>query len=157
VVRGAKIINMFLPSSRGSRSTVARGVISSAMRSSNRRPNAVYDRYFDLAPVDQEALGHTSFRLVIVRLDLRPQLHFAEFEVALLFARVLIFFRLLVFESSVITDFDDGRLCIWRDLDEIQTCSPSARKRLLGRHDAELFPIFVDHADRSNADLLVDS
>ena len=146
VARGAKIMNMFFPSSRGSRSTVASGAMSSAMRSSSRRPNDVYviSRPRNmivtliLLPSSKQPLGHPRFRLVVVRLDLRPQLHFLEFEVALLLAGILIFLRLLVFQPPVVGDLTDRRLGVGRDLDEVQAGAPRTRERVFGWQDPEL-------------------
>ena len=75
----------------------------------------------------------------------------------LLLAGVLVFLGLLVFQTAVIGDLTYRRLCRRRDFDQVQSCGPSARERVFGRQDAELFAVFVDDANGTNADLIVDA
>src|SRR5579872_7439822 len=112
---------------------------------------AKHDRDFYLAAVHEEPFGHSCFDLVIVSLDLRSQLDFSELEIALLLASVFIFFRLFVFQSSVIADPADGWSRRRRDFDQVEAALSREGERVLGRHDAELCPVIVDDADATDS------
>jgi hypothetical protein len=118
---------------------------------------AEHDRHFHFAAVQQEAFRHLRFDFVIVRVDLRPELHLAQFPVLLFLARVFVFFRLLVLQSTVITDSTDWRHGGGRHLDQIEALRPRHSERFFGRHDAELRAFIVDHPNGANADLVVDT
>src|SRR6185437_7009184 len=85
------------------------------------------------------------------------QLDFFEFEVALLFTSVFVFFRLLVLEATVVGDFADRRLCRRRDFDQVETCRSRSRQRVFGGEDPELFSVFVDDSYLTNPYLIVDA
>jgi hypothetical protein len=96
---------------------------------------AKHDRYFDLASVEQQPFGHPRLRLVVVRLDLRTQLHFFEFEVALFLASVFVFFRLLVLEAPVVGDLADRRLRVGETSIRSSPATLRACERVFGRDE----------------------
>ena len=118
---------------------------------------AEHDRHFDFAAVEKQPFGHLRFDFVVVRVDLGSQFHLAQFEVFLLLARVFVFLRLLVLQSTVITNATDRRNRGGRDLDEVEPLRAREIHRFLGRHDAELGPLIDDHANGADADLVVDA
>jgi hypothetical protein len=110
----------------------------------------------DLGAVPEELDGAIALPPVVVVADLRPQLYLLERDVHLVTAARSRAPFLLEAPLPVVHDAADGRLCGRRDLDEIQVAGVRVRPRLVGGHDAELLPCFVDQAHLACTDLLVD-
>ena len=95
--------------------------------------------------------------VVIVLVDLRPELDFLDLDdvlVPLRFAGALL---LLVLVLPVIHDPADRRHGRGRDLHEVEPLLPGNRQGLRRGHDAELLARVVDDADFTNADAFVDA
>jgi hypothetical protein len=67
------------------------------------------------------------------------------------------FLLLLVLELAEVHDSADGRLLVGRHLDEVEAGLTREIQGLLGGDDPELASLRRDHADRRDADLLVDA
>ena len=74
----------------------------------------------------------------------------------LVFLGFLFLFHLLKAEFAVIHDLTDRRLCVWRDLDQIQVLLKGDPKRVLRGHDAKLRAILPDQTDLFVSDLLIE-
>jgi hypothetical protein len=92
-----------------------------------------------------------------VNVDLRPEFDLAQFPVFLFLARVFVFLRLFVLESTVIADSTDRRHRGGRDFNEVEALGARHVERFLGGHDAELSSLIVDHPHRADPDLVVDA
>src|SRR5207237_8738165 len=101
------------------------------------------DRCLDLVPIGQEALDVLLLELVIVLVDLRPELDFLDLDdLLVLFGRALpLLFMVLV--APEIHDAADRRRRRCRNLHEVQPLLPRNRQCLRRRHDAELFTRFI--------------
>jgi hypothetical protein len=64
---------------------------------------------------------------------------------------------LFVEEAAVILDAADGGNCIGRDLDQIKAALAGNSERLKGGQDAELLAVFVDYADFTRTNPVVDA
>ena len=143
---------MLRPSSLGSRSTEANFAVSAATRSRILRPCCAY-----ATSRPRNMLGGTELDLVVMFLDLGPQLDLAQLHVVRLLAGLAVFFVLLVAQPAVIVKTADRRHGHRRDFDQVDTAVASHRKRIPRRHDPELRAIIRDHAHLRHADLLVDA
>ena len=88
--------------------------------------------------------------------DHRAQFDFFDFNHALLlagFGKALLF---LEFEFSVIENFGDRRLGIWRNLNEIKPSFLGHNHGLPGWHDANIVAVSINQAHVSAFDAVVD-
>jgi len=67
-----------------------------------------------------------------MRLDLGTKFDFLQLPILLLFARIFVFFLLLVLQAAVVADLADRRLRGRRDFDQIQSGGSRAGQRLFG-------------------------
>src|SRR5207237_390446 len=113
------------------------------------------DRRLDLVAFGQEALDVLLLEIVIVHVHLRPELDLLDLDHALVFlglAGALLFLVLILAE---VHDPADRRHGSRRDLDEVEALLLCDGQRGRRRHDPELRPGLVDHADFSNTDAFV--
>ena len=138
--------------------------MSSARRCSSRKPSSGRDCSrprnmivtLTLSPCLEEPLDVTLLGLVVVRVDLRAELHLfddGEGLVAPGFARLL---RALVLELAVVHELADGRTGHRGDLDQIQVRLGGEFEGLADRHDADLLALGADETDLGDADPVVD-
>src|SRR4030095_6997632 len=95
--------------------------------------------------------------VVVVVVDVGPELHFFDLRRLLFLLGVLLLLFLLINELSEVHDAADRRSCGRRDLDEVE---PGFARLLecVGHHDdAQRFPFGADQPDLLPADLLVDA
>src|SRR5262245_35861830 len=110
---------------------------------------------FDLVAVGEEALDVLLLEVVIVLVDLRTELDLFDLDHALVLLRFAAALLLLVLILAEVHDSADGRYRSGRNLDQIQPFLLGDRQRGGRRHDPELLPVLVDHADFSNTDAFV--
>ena len=119
--------------------------------------SAEHDGDLDLVPGTQEPDDVTLLGLVVVRVDLRPQLHLFDDRVGLVPAGLARLLRGLVLVLAEIHQLADGRPGCCRDLDEVEIgllCQP---KCVLDPDDAYLLTVRSDQSHLGNADALVDA
>jgi hypothetical protein len=117
---------------------------------------AEHDRDFDLVAVLEETLDVALLGVVVVRRDLRPELDFADVDLLLVLAGLLLLLLLLVFVLRVVEHPRHRRLVVRRDLDQVEIGGLGAAQRLRGVDDPELLPVRPDQAHLWDADPLVD-
>src|SRR6185436_9924010 len=109
-----------------------------------------------LVAVLEETLDVLLLELVIVFVDLRPELDLFDqdhFLVTLRLATALLFLVLVLPE---IHDAADRRYGRRRNLDQVESLLLGDRQCLRRRHDAELLAGVIDDADFADADSFVD-
>ena len=115
------------------------------------------DRRLDLVAFLEEALDVLLLELVVVLVDLRPELDLLDLDhllVLLGLARALLLLILVLPEVHDAADRRHGRR---RDLDQVEPLLLRDGQSLRRRHDAELCAGVVDHPDFADADAFVDA
>src|SRR6266850_2844613 len=122
------------------------------------RDRAAAEEHRDLhaVPLAEEGPDVTHLEVDVVNARLRADLHFLQHDGGRLLAGLLRLLLLGVPELAVVHDPADRGLGGGRDLDQVELALLGDPERLLGRHDAELRAVGVDHADLSRTDLVVD-
>ena len=111
----------------------------------------------DLIATSQKPDGLVLLGLVIVIIDGHRKLDFLHGDDLLLFARGALGLFLLVEITAVVLDAADGRGGVGRDFDQVESPLTGDAERFKRRQDAELFAIFVDHADFAGANAIVNA
>src|SRR5205807_1122581 len=93
--------------------------------------------------------------LVIMLGGCRPKLHFLELRALLVFALLVRLLIRLVKEFSVIGDLADWRLCIRRNLHQVQATLPGQPHRFERLHHAQLPAVVVYHTNFPSPDAFV--
>src|SRR5436190_15221637 len=118
--------------------------------------SAEEDRRLDLVAVLEEALDVLLLELIVVLVDLRPELDLLDQDHLLVLLGLPAPLLLLVLELAEVHDAADRRHRRRRDLDEVESFLPCDGQGLRRRHDAELLAGVVDDADFADPDALVD-
>src|SRR5690606_36238461 len=113
------------------------------------------DRRLDLVAFRQEALDVLLLELVVVLVDLRPELDLLDRDRLLMLPRRSRPLLLLILVIAEIHDSAYRRLGGRGDFHQIQSLAPRQLQRLRRRHDAELGSGFVDYAHFTHTDPLV--
>ena len=119
--------------------------------------SAEHDGDLDLVPGLEEAHDVTLLGLVVVRVDLGPELHFLDDRQDLVASGFAGLLRALVLELAVVHELADRRPGVRGDLDEIEIgllCHPQG---LSDGDDADLLTGCSDKANFGNADPVVDA
>lgn len=95
-------------------------------------------------------------RGVISHVDLRAELHLFDFNLALVLASLLCLDGLFVLELAIVHDAAYGRLSIWSNLYQIETCHIGNMLGLLGGTDTHLFPVVADQPYFTRSDGFVE-
>src|SRR5690606_13055994 len=114
------------------------------------------DCRLDLVTLSQEAFDVLLLELIVVFVNLRPELdllHQNHLLVLLCRPRALL---LLVLELAEVHDPAHGRDGRRRNFDEVESLGARQLQGLRRRHDAELRASFVNHADFTHTDPFVD-
>jgi hypothetical protein len=90
-------------------------------------------------------------------IDGHGKLHFLDDDDFLLLARCAVALVLLVKELAVILNAADWRLRGWRDFDQVQATLAGYFESFKGRQNSELFTVFVDDADFTRANSVVNA
>ena len=105
----------------------------------------------------QELDGLILFCLVVVFVHGYGELDLFDDDDLLLFARGALGLFLLVKEAAVVLNAADGWDGGGRDFNQVEPAFAGNLQRFKGREDAELFAVFVDHADFAGANAIVDA
>lgn len=116
-----------------------------------------HDRDLDLVALLEEPNDVTLLGVIVVRVDLRPELHFLDDRVRLVLARLTGLHGRLVLELAVVHELADRRACGRRDLDQVEVVLLRELKRLGKRHDADLLAAGTDKPYLGNANPVVDA
>src|SRR5207245_1815781 len=108
--------------------------------------SAEKQRNFHAHVVFQKSPNVTKFDAVIVLADIGVELEFLDLRRVLMLARLPFLPRLLISELAEVHDPTDGRLSVWRDLDQITSSVLRSSQRLVERYHSQLCPIGVDRA-----------
>jgi len=120
-------------------------------------PTAEHDGHLDLVPCLEEAHDVTLLGLVVVGIDLRPELHLLDDGQHLVTTRLPGFLRTLVLELSIVHELADRGSGLRRDLHQIEVGLLRKAHGLADRHDADLLTLGADEPDLGNADPVVDA
>jgi hypothetical protein len=93
--------------------------------------------------------------LVVVLVDLRPELDLLDLDHPLVLFRFAAALLLLVLVLAEVHDSADRRYRSGRDLDEVEPLLLGDSQRGRRRHDPELLSGLVNHADFANTNALV--
>src|SRR6185503_11780760 len=114
------------------------------------------DRRLDLVAVLEKALDVLLLELVVVLVDLGPELDLLDEDHFLVLLGLASALLLLVLELAEVHDPADRRNSGRRDLHEIERLASGYRQRLRRGHDSQLLAVVVDHPDFSHPDAFVD-
>jgi len=120
-------------------------------------PATEHDRHLHLVPGLEEPDDVTLLGLVVVRVDLRPQLHLLDDGLRLVLASFAGLLRVLVLELSVVHELAHRRPGGRGDFDQVEVgllCQP---KGIADSDDADLLTVGSDQADLGNANPVVDA
>ena len=95
--------------------------------------------------------------LVVVLVDLGTELDFLDEDDLLVLLGLPVPLLLLVLVLAEVHDAADRRHGSRGDLDQVESLLLGDGQRCRWRHDAQLLPVLVDHADFTDADAFVDS
>ena len=118
---------------------------------------AEHDGDLDLVTGTQEPDDVTLLGLVVVRVDLRPQLHLFDDRVGLVPAGLARLLRGLVLVLAEIHQLADRRTGRGRNLDQVEISFLCQPKCVLDPDDAYLLTVRSDQSHLGNADALVDA
>src|ERR1700685_4024844 len=114
-------------------------------------------RSFYLVAFTQEANGLVLLGLIIVLIHGHRKLDFFDHNDFLLLARRAVALVLLVEKFTVILNAANRRLSRGRDLHQVQATFAGDLQSFEGRQNSELFTVFVDYADFTRANSVVNA
>src|SRR3954454_16542077 len=118
---------------------------------------AEHDRDLDLVARFQEPHDVTLLGLVVVRVDLRPELHLFDDRVHLVTPCLTGLLRVLVFPLPVVHELGNGRAGGGRDLDKVEIGLLSEAQRVTDGDDADLLAVGTDETHFRDSDPVVDA
>ena len=106
------------------------------------------DHNFDVVAIFEETFDFADFDVKVVVANFETDFHLLELGLffAGFFAILCLFFHLLVLELTPIDDFNDRRVGVSGNLDEINASVTGEKLRLATRHNAELLSISSNYA-----------
>ena len=112
---------------------------------------------FHLVAIGEEADGLILLGLVVVLVHGHGELDFLDGDNFLLLSGGTLALFLLVEIAAIVLNAADGRDGSGRNFDQVKAAFAGNLQRLKGRQDAELFAVFVNHANFACANAVVDS
>ena len=116
-----------------------------------------HDRDLDLVALLEEPHDVTLLGLVVVRVDLRSELHLLDHDVGLVPSCLTGLLGVLVLELPVVHELADRRPRHGRDLDEIEVGLLGQPQGVLDTDDADGFSVGTDESDLGYPDPVVDA
>src|SRR5207249_9155767 len=116
-----------------------------------------HDRQLDLRPFLEEALHMLHLGVVVVRVDLRAELHLFDDDVRRSFSRFLAPLVLLVLVLAEVHDLADRRFGVGCDLDEVETGLSGDGERVGEASHSQLRAVGADEANLASANAIVDA
>ena len=110
-----------------------------------------------LSPAFEEPHHVTLLGLVVMGVDLRPELHLLDDRERLVAACLPGLLGALVLELAVVHELADRRARGRSDLDEVEVGLLGEPQGVLDAHDADLLAVRADQADLRHADAVVDA
>jgi hypothetical protein len=110
---------------------------------------------FTLSPA-LEPLDVTLLRLVVVRIDLRPELHLLDDRVGLVAPGLTLLHGSFVLEFPEVHELANRRLRHRSHLDEVEVRFYGEAERILDADDPHLLAIWSDESDLRHADPVID-
>ncbi len=103
---------------------------------------------FDVVAIFEETFNFADFDVKVVVADFETDFHLLKLGLffASLFAIFSLFFHLLVLVFAPIDDFDDRRVGVSGNLDEVDASVTGEKLGFTARHDAELLSISSNYA-----------
>jgi len=111
----------------------------------------------DLVAIGEESDGLIFLGLVVVLVDGDGEFYLFDDDYLLAFFGGAFALFLLVEEAAIVLNAADGGDRIGRNLDQVETAFAGDLQGLEGGQDAELFAVFVDDADLTCANSIVDA
>jgi hypothetical protein len=115
------------------------------------------NRRFYLISVGQDFLGMLHLEIVIVLIGHRPEFDLLDLDDDLFLLGLVRSLFLLVKILAEINDTTDRRLGLGRDFDQVVAALTRKSYGLLGRHNAELLPFFINDTHFLRANAFVDA
>ncbi len=111
----------------------------------------------DFVALVKEAYGLILLGLVVVLVNGDGELDFLDDDDLLALAGGALALFLLVEITAVVLNAADGGNCVGRNFDQIQSALAGNFQRLERRQNAELFAVFINYADFTRANTVVDT
>src|SRR5713226_3367437 len=109
------------------------------------------NRGFHLVTLVKQPRGIVFLELVVVLVGARPEFYFLDGNESLFSPGLFLLLFLFVLKFTEVNDATNGRLSLRRDFDKVEPLAARDFDRLLRRHDAELVPVVINHADLTNS------
>ncbi|CAD5930546.1 protein of unknown function [Streptomyces sp. KY75] len=116
-----------------------------------------HDRDLDLVALLEEPDDVTLLGVIVVRVDLRPELHLLDDRVRLVLARLTGLHGRLVLELPVVHELAHGRTGCRRHLDQVEVILLCELQGLGKRNNPDLLAAGTDKSDLGNANPVVDA
>ena len=117
--------------------------------------SAEEDGGLDLVAVVEEAQHVVLLGLVIVLVDVDPELDFLDRDDVLVLLRLALLLFLLIKEFAEVHDTDHGGLRGGRDFDQVKGLFAGHLESFVGLHDADLVTFVVDHTHFAGANAVI--
>ncbi len=103
----------------------------------------------------EEAVHGLGLHVVVVAVDVGPELDLLDLDHLLTLARLGLLLLFLEPELAVVEDLADRRIGVRRDLDQVQPDFLGGLQSRGGGHDALLLSVLIDQQDAQRADVFV--
>jgi hypothetical protein len=118
--------------------------------------SAEHDRDLDLVAAAEEALDVAFFRLIVMRIDLGPELHLFDDGVGLVPACLACLQSALVLELAEVHELAHRRTGVRGNLDQVEIGFLRESECVLNADDTDLFAVRSDKSDLWYADPVID-
>jgi hypothetical protein len=113
--------------------------------------------HLDLVAFAKELVDRLHLRVIVMIVDVRAHLDLFDVLGPLRLAREIGLLLGLIFEFSDIEELGDGRVCVGRHLDQVESHLCGLFDRFRGEQHPEILAIFIDHAHFGRGDEFVEA
>ncbi len=113
--------------------------------------------HLDLVAFLEEPVHRPGLHIVVVDIDVGPELDLLDLDHLLPLARLGLLLLLLELELAVVEDLADRRIRVWGDLDQVQTGFLGGLDGGGGGHYPLFFAVLIDEQNARDADVFVDA